>query len=217
VYQGLLSPKEVVEWERVRFGDGGFPGRELRRVLKMSPDMYRPEAYLEDWLQKMSHYGGGQEAYDADTLMRVDMVTKLSENHLFKSDRASMMESLELRVPFLDEGLLDSVLSLPVTSKIVEGRLKAILIELCKSRLPREVWDRPKHGFNVPMGRFMAVEWKEAVEELLSWGEQSLPIFDYGWLRAAQRENQRTHLVARGLWSPLMLISWFRAHPGARL
>ena len=217
VYQDLLSPKEVVEWERVRFGDGGFPGRELRRLLTMPPEMYRPEAYLDDWLQKMAHYGGGQEAYDADTLMRVDMLTKLSENHLFKSDRASMMESLELRVPFLDEGVLDAVLSLPVTSKIVGGRLKAILIELCKSRLPRDVWDRPKHGFNVPMGRFMAVEWKEAVEELLSWGEQSLPILDYGWLRAAQSENQRTHLVARGLWSPLMLLSWFRAHPGARL
>ena len=217
IYQGLLSSREVIEWERARFGDGGYPGRQLRRLLTLSPESYSPQDYLTDWRGKMQRYSVDEETYDADTLMRVDMLTKLSENHLFKSDRASMMESLELRVPFLDELVLNEVLHRPVHAKIVQGRLKAILIELCKSRLPRAVWDRPKHGFNVPMGHFMAVEWREAVEELLSWGEQSLPLFDYGALRAAQRENQRTRMVARTLWSPLMLIAWFRAHPAAKL
>ena len=217
IYHDLLSPQEVVEWERARFGDGGYPGRQLRRVLKLPPESYRPQDYLNDWREKMHRFSSGGEAYDADALMRVDMLTKLSENHLFKSDRASMMESLELRVPFLDELILAEVLHRPAQAKIVGGRLKAILVELCKTRLPRAVWDRPKHGFNVPMGHFMAVEWKDAVEELLSWGEQSLPLFDYAALRAAQRENQRTRMVARTLWSPLMLIAWFRAHPAAQL
>lgn len=213
-YDSWLTPREAIEFERARFGGSRLPGRSLTSLLTLPPETYRPDHFLDDWRQKMSRYS---DRYDADTMMRVDMLTKLSENHLFKSDRASMMESLELRVPFLDELVLAEVLPHPASAKIVDGRLKAILIALCQDLVPREVWDRPKHGFNVPMGRYMAIEWKDAVDELLDWGSAHLPIFDYRRLRAARRLNQRTHQVARGLWSPLMVIAWFRAHPGATI
>lgn len=213
-YESWLTPQEAIEFERARFGGSRLPGRDLAGVLTLPPESYHPERYLDDWREKMARYS---DRYDTDTLMRVDLLTKLSENHLFKSDRASMMESLELRVPFLDELVLAEVLPHPASAKIVDGQLKAILIALCRDLVPREVWDRPKHGFNVPIGRFMAVEWKDAIEELLAWGRVHLPIFDYRRLRAASRLNQRTHQVARSLWSPLMVIAWFRAHPGASL
>ena len=75
---------------------------------------------------------------DADVLMRTDLQTYLSENCLVKTDRASMLASLEVRVPFLDELLLDRILPLRADKKIVDGQLKALLLPIasacCRAR-----------------------------------------------------------------------------------
>ncbi len=70
------------------------------------------------------------------------------------SDQMSMAVSLELRVPFLDHRLVEYVLSLP--AKVKQGQPpKSLLINAFKDVLPREVWDRPKMGFSLPMQAWM--------------------------------------------------------------
>src|SRR4029453_19188637 len=107
---------------------------------------------------------GGQDgaAGDNDILMRTALETYLSENCLVKTDRASMLASLEVRVPYLDELLLDGILPIPAKDKIVAGQLKALLLPIARRLLPKEVWDRPKHGFDVPLDVRLAGAWLPA-------------------------------------------------------
>jgi len=70
------------------------------------------------------------------------------------SDQMSMAVSLELRVPFLDHRLIEYVLNLP--AKLKSGKPpKRLLIESFKEDLPKEVWNRPKQGFTLPMDHWM--------------------------------------------------------------
>src|SRR5262249_56472347 len=97
--------------------------------------------YFDSWERRAKRYGS---VFDKDVLMRTDLETYLSENCLVKTDRASMLASLEVRVPYLDEAVLDRILPLPVQAKIPGGQLKALLMPIARRLLPTEVWDRPK-------------------------------------------------------------------------
>lgn len=70
------------------------------------------------------------------------------------TDQMSMAVSLELRVPFLDHRLIEYVLNLP--AKLKSGKPpKRLLIESFKEDLPKEVWNRPKQGFTLPMDHWI--------------------------------------------------------------
>jgi asparagine synthase (glutamine-hydrolysing) len=98
------------------------------------------DACFETWERRAVRYG---TRFDTDVLMRADLETYLSENCLVKTDRASMLASLEVRVPYLDEMVVDRVVPLPVRMKIGAGQLKALLMPIAKRLLPAEVWNRP--------------------------------------------------------------------------
>jgi asparagine synthase (glutamine-hydrolysing) len=144
--------------------------------------------------------------------MRTDLETYLSENCLVKTDRASMLASLEVRVPFLHETILERILPLHAGKKIVDGQLKAMLLPIAHRLLPREVWDRPKHGFNVPLHVWLTGRWRPAVEAVLDWGEASLPLFNYHYLRRLHAINLSEGGIERELWNPIVLLSWAMAH-----
>ena len=144
--------------------------------------------------------------------MKTDLETYLSENCLVKTDRASMLASLEVRVPYLDEIVLDRILPLPANEKIVNGNLKALLQPLARRLLPREVWDRPKHGFTVPYDINLAKDWRPALEAALDWGKTNLRIFDYDYLRRLHAINLSQGSVGRELWNPFVFLAWSMAH-----
>ncbi len=144
--------------------------------------------------------------------MRTDLETYLTQNCLHKTDRASMLASLEVRVPLLDEIVLDRILPLPADKKIQGGRLKALLMPLARRLLPAEVWDRPKHGFNVPLGHWLAGPWRPAVVEALHWGESHLALFNYAYLRRLQAISLREPRIAKALWNPFVFLAWAMKH-----
>src|SRR5207247_6507283 len=113
-----------------------------------------------------------------------------------------MLASLEVRVPYLDETVLDRILPLSAQKKIAGGQLKALLYPLARRLLPREVWDRPKHGFDVSIDVRLAGAWRPAVEDALDWGARNLPIFDYNYLRRLHRINVAESGVGPELWNP---------------
>ncbi len=126
------------------------------------------EGYFEPWERRARRYG---ERFDTDVLMRTDLETYLSENCLVKTDRASMLASLEVRVPYLDEIVLDRILPLPASDKIVNGQLKALLMPIARRLLPREVGiDRSTVSRFLSSVR-LAGAWRPAVEAALDWGE----------------------------------------------
>ena len=122
-----------------------------------------------------------------------------------------MLASLEVRVPYLDETLLDRILPLPAHTKIVDGQLKALLTPIARRLLPREVWDRPKQGFNVPVDIRLAGAWHPAMEVVLDWGKKNFDLFDYGYLRRLQEINMSEGGIDRELWNPFVLLAWAMA------
>src|SRR5262249_44454373 len=160
------------------------------------------------WEDNARLYG---DTWSTDLLMRSDLKTYLSENCLVKTDRASMLASLEVRVPFLDETILDRILPLSSSLKIQNGRLKALLLPLSRRLLPREVWDRPKHGFNVPLDVSLAGAWRPAVEAALNWGKRHLDLFDYSYLWRLHKINIKEGNISGELWNPFVLLAWAMA------
>lgn len=209
LYWRTLDSEARLRWSWVRYGDFPIFRKDLRQVLaERYHQSAQVAAYFEPWERRAGRYG---KPNSVDVLMRADLETYLSENCLVKTDRASMLASLEVRVPFLDELILDRILPVPAHRKIVDGTLKAMLIPLAKRLLPRQVWDRPKHGFHVPLDRFLATSWKPAVDEVLEWGERHVDVFDYGYLRRLHARNIERGGIGRELWNPFVFLSWAMA------
>jgi asparagine synthase (glutamine-hydrolysing) len=165
----------------------------------------RVESFWEPWERVAHRYGDG---LNPDVVMRADLETYLSENCLVKTDRASMLASLEVRVPYLDDLVLDRVLPVSACRKVPDRQLKALLMPVARRLLPPAVWDRPKHGFNVPLDAYLAGRWRSAVEAALAWGDSNLPVFDYEYLRRLHRINVAEQGIGRELWNPVVLLAW---------
>jgi asparagine synthase (glutamine-hydrolysing) len=214
VYPRILSNDDQIRYLWTRYGDFPVFRKDLRQLLTADCQAaMQVEGYFEAWERRARRYGSG---FDTDLLMRTDLETYLSENCLVKTDRASMLASLEVRVPYLDEMILDRVLPLPAERKIVGGQLKALLMPIARRLLPRQVWDRPKHGFTVPLDVCLATGWRPAVEAALEWGEAHLDMFDYRYLRRLHAINISQGDIGRELWNPFVLIAWAMARSGSQ-
>jgi len=91
----------------------------------------------------------------------------LPNDFLFKVDTASMKESLEVRVPMLDEDLFAFGLSLPHHLKVKGQTCKRVLREVAKRRLPQSVANKPKRGFGVPLDTWLDVSFKKRLKDAL--------------------------------------------------
>ena len=122
----------------------------------------------------------------------------LPDDILTKVDRASMMVSLEVRAPFLDNDLVDFTRRLPHWAKYRNGQRKVILKKALRGVLPDDIIDRRKKGFGIPLVTWLR-DWKAPPDE-------SLDNVDRSWVR--QRWNE--HSSGRGdyrhfLWACLAL------------
>jgi asparagine synthase (glutamine-hydrolysing) len=214
LYWRTLPLEQRIRWSWVRYGDFPIFRKDLRQIL-VAPYHESAEVsrYFEPWERVARQY---DDSITMDMLMRADLGTYLSENCLVKTDRASMLASLEVRVPFLDELLLDRILPLHANKKIVKGSLKALLMPIARRLLPSQVWDRPKHGFHVPLDRFLSGPWRPAVEAALDWGEAHVDLFDYRYLRRLHAINLSVGGISRELWSPFVFLCWAMARSRAR-
>jgi asparagine synthase (glutamine-hydrolysing) len=206
LYWRTMTHEERIRWSWVRYGDFPVFRKDLRQVLTPNyHSLAKITEFFEPWQRVAKRYG---DSLNSDVLMRSDLGTYLSENCLVKTDRASMLASLEVRVPFLDEMVLDRILPLHASKKIVDRTLKALLMPIAKRLLPRPVWDRPKHGFHVPLHRFLSGMWRPAVEAALDWGESHVDFFDYPYLRRLHAMNMSVGGIGRELWNPFVFLSW---------
>ncbi len=99
----------------------------------------------------------------------------LANDFLFKVDLASMKESLEVRVPMLDEELFSFGLTLPHKLKVKGRECKQVLREVAARQLPLVIAKKPKHGFAVPVDRWVNAEFRSRVRETLLGPSSRLP------------------------------------------
>jgi asparagine synthase (glutamine-hydrolysing) len=145
-----------------------------------------------------------------ECMTHLDTVTYLPDDILVKVDRAAMAHSLETRVPLLDHRIVEFATQLPLSMKIHQGTGKWILRELLDRYVPRNLIERPKSGFGVPVGEWLKGPLHEWAEDLLS--EQKLKnggYFDVKQVRkvweqhSSGKKNQQYQL-----WSVLVFQAW---------
>ena len=100
--------------------------------------------------------------------MAVEFKTTLVDDMLTKVDRATMSYSLEGREPMLDHRLIEFCAQLPAEYKIRNGVQKYILKEIVHKYIPKQMMERPKMGFGIPVGEWLNNELKGHIEEHLS-------------------------------------------------
>jgi asparagine synthase (glutamine-hydrolysing) len=103
---------------------------------------------------------------DLDRMTRADLQTYLHEL-LMKQDQMSMAASIESRVPFLDDQIVEHVSALPAAFKLRGWTTKAVLREAVREFVPREILHRRKMGFPVPFGRWLRGPFRWVVEEFV--------------------------------------------------
>lgn len=102
-----------------------------------------------------------------DVLLHASIHTRLVNDYLVKTDRATMMNSLELRTPFLDKSLVEFAATLPYHILMHRGVNKYLLKRVAEKYFSKQLIYRKKQGFGIPVGQWMKNEWKNKVKEVI--------------------------------------------------
>ena len=153
-----------------------------------------------------------QQFTGVEWMLLMDTLHYMVDDVLVKVDRASMASSLEVRVPFLDPEVFHTAWRIPAEIKLRDGQGKWVLRQLLYRHVPRELVERPKMGFAVPLDAWLRGPLREWAEDLLSTASLAeLPRLDgrqVSKLWQAHLKGQGHH--AQQLWSVLQLLSWQR-------
>lgn len=155
----------------------------------------------------------------AEEMMARDQVRYLPDDILTKVDRTSMAVSLEVRVPLLDHRVVAFAWRMPPTFKLAKtgDRGKLLLREILYRHVPRQLMERPKMGFGIPLGRWLRGGLRAWAEDLLN--PAALAGDDLLNPAAVQRA-WREHLAGRErqqqLWTVLMYLEWRRGQGALR-
>jgi asparagine synthase (glutamine-hydrolysing) len=206
----------------------------LRRAAEDEPLFMGLDVVFFDWEKQQLYTAEGRRAMPrkaADTAAKyyreiaerrpdadfsqqmsyIELRNRLPELLLMRVDKFSMAHSLEARAPFLDHQLATYALSLPAAIKMDGARTKAVLKDAAHEWLPREVVERTKQGFRVPMPAWLR-------GELAPWGEallrrsplRQLGIFNFDFifdLWRRHQEGQGDHSF--DLWCLINLSGWY--------
>ena len=143
-----------------------------------------------------------------------DFQTYLPDDILVKVDRAAMSTSLETRVPFLDHRIIEFAMNLEIGQKIKNGTGKWLLREVLFRYVPKNLIERPKKGFGIPLDQWLRGPLKDWVYETLS--ESNLK--KHGLLniqeinRKVEEHMSRKYNWQYLIWDVLMFQSWFNEY-----
>ncbi|WP_353147173.1 asparagine synthase (glutamine-hydrolyzing) [Pollutimonas bauzanensis] len=152
-----------------------------------------------------------------ERMMLLDAQTYLPDDILVKVDRAAMAASLETRVPMIDHRVFEFAQRLPRDYKIRDGQGKWLLRQLLYRHVPRQMVDRPKKGFSVPLGAWLRgplQDWASALLDPALLRQQGLfhaePIIRKWQEHQSGKRDWSTHL-----WSILMTQAWLETNKAA--
>lgn len=147
---------------------------------------------------------------DLNDLMMMDILMYLPDDILTKVDRSAMAVSLESRIPLLDWHIIEFAFGLPLEFKIHEGVRKRLMRDVLYDYVPKELMERPKKGFHVPVEKWIKCgKLREWSEELLQYGRNNCKeILDYGAINIAWNHFTERGKWIENLWYLLVFLQW---------
>jgi asparagine synthase (glutamine-hydrolysing) len=143
-----------------------------------------------------------------------DLKTYLEGDILYKVDRASMAASLEVRVPFLNREVVHFANDLPLNLKLHNLTGKFLLKKMMRGKLPDEIIQRTKKGFNMPVAYWLSGDLKELMMDMFSESfiaHQNL--FDYSYIQQLAEEHfQHRKDNRKLLWTLLVFQMWYQSY-----
>jgi len=199
-----LSPAE-----RYWFLSCFTPPNTLNQLFSSEIQQRIQKSTIEQCQQQFTKHITGKDLND---MLLADCHLVLPNDMLHKVDSMSMANSLEVREPFMDYRVVDYAFALPEAYKIDGGMKKKILQDAFRHVLPKELYQRPKHGFEVPLMKGYQRELKSLIDSLL--GEDF--IREQGVFNPTYIKNLRQTIAQQGsydqnhVWALLSFQHWWK-------
>ena len=210
---GLLGARSIEDmYLRSEIGEGLklVKGRQEGKRLDFGPwDAIQSREAGTTW---MDAYPSGLLEEPRHNLMLMDLLMYHPDDILNKVDRTAMAVSLETRVPMLDRDVVEFAWTLPLAYRQENGVRKKILRDILYRYVPRELMERPKTGFSIPLHRWLRQpglrEWAESLLEPSLLERQGL-------LETTAVKKLWDDYIMKNVWKPqiwyiLMLQEWLR-------
>ena len=153
---------------------------------------------------------------DINDVLYTDMKMVLTNDMLRKVDSMSMANSLEVRTPFLDHRLVNFAFSLPTAFKINGTMKKKILQDAFRKELPEEIYQRPKHGFEVPLLSWFRNELKSTIENDLLNDDfiEEQGIFNVAATKALKQQlhSANPEDAPATVWALIVFNTWWKKY-----
>jgi len=212
-----LTPRSLRQTnvgDKLHKGAGVLGARSIDELHLGLVTHWEPEDLVLGGNEPASYLRGNQPQLDGldgvQRMMALDAMTYLSDDILCKVDRAAMAVSLESRVPFLDHLVVEFAWRIPQSMKMRDGVGKWILRQVLYRYIPKELIERPKMGFGVPIDSWLRGPLKDWAEELIDEGR----LHREGFFNPDPiRRKWEEHLSGKRnwqyhLWDVLMFQSW---------
>lgn len=210
--------------KRLHLSMPGEKARKLADVLSLSDGHAYYHQLCSHWNDPTSVVVGATEPQTLVTnstawpktdslehaMMAMDAQTFMTDDVLAKVDRAAMAVSLETRVPMLDHRVIELAWKMPLDYKIRDGQGKWLLRQVLYRHVPKELVERPKMGFGIPLDNWLRGPLRDWAESLLD--EQRLLKEGYFYPKPI-RDMWNEHLSGKNdwqyhLWNVLMFQAW---------
>lgn len=163
---------------------------------------------------QLTHFNPQGLSSLVEQMMFLDSISYLPDDILVKVDRAAMSVSLETRVPLIDHRVYEFAWRLPMHYKVRNGDTKWLLRQLLYKYVPRELIDRPKMGFGVPIDSWLRGPLRDWAENLLDESRlkregffNPMPIRQKWLEHSSGKRNWQYHL-----WDILMFQAWLESN-----
>jgi asparagine synthase (glutamine-hydrolysing) len=221
ILAGLSYDRRINKISRALNMFAGLPPERYRFLMSIfkpqeKKECYSPQFYsLLNGEPKQYYYKGipWDNSMDLlDWLENDDLNFYLPDCLMMKTDIASMANSLEIRCPFLDNSVVDFAAKLDSPMKISGNMNKLILRKLGKMLLPKDIIDKPKTGFSLPIGKWFQGELLNLLRSYLM-DDKAIKrgLFKQTFLKTIIYEHvQGQRDWSSRLWALLFLEIWFR-------
>ena len=207
--------KRFIQWAHL-----SLLARHYSWMGSFSPDekKYLYSRYLQEMLKTQESRDAATASLDSfvrgsdsiNRLLYLDMMTYLQDDLLVKADRASAANAMEIRVPYLDNELVQFMLTVPSRYKVTRFNTKYLFKQGFRDILPSQIINRPKKGFGIPLGYWINDGFREQILERLCGKQiQREGLFNKDYVDTLVKQHLTRKVDNRKkIWTLFMFQAW---------